>query len=46
MVADLQEAINAEKLHNNIASAKLDYINKTNDMANHVDPNRELSPEE
>lgn len=27
MVKDLQEAINIEKLHNRITSAKLDYIN-------------------
>lgn len=27
MVLDLQEAINTEKLHNNIKTAKLDFIN-------------------
>ena len=43
MITDLSEAINSEKLHQNISKAKLDFINSTESFIHEVDPHREMT---
>ena len=46
MIKDLSDAINSEKLHQNIIKAKLDFISQTNKFIHHVDPDRKMTKEE
>ena len=46
MITDLSEAINSEKLHQNISKAKLDFINSTESFIHEVDPHREMTQEQ
>ena len=46
MIKDLSDAINSEKLHQNISKAKLDFINQTNEFVHHVDPDRKMTKKE
>jgi len=43
MITDLSEAINSEKLHQNINKAKLSFINSTESFIHEIDPHREMT---
>lgn len=46
MVNDLSEAINTERLHENLTKAKLEFLDQTSKVVEHADPSRAPTDQE